>query len=374
MIEFAPYYYFVYWFVVMLFTIYKFDEIYRYRNYVVLYRSDYYTYLFILLAFLILFLGFRPISGAYFGDTSNYAATYKILQNTGVFDMSEAGGSNSDWLFSFVMFLCSQVTSVSVFFTIAIFFYLVIMFMGCRKIDTRHGMTLMLCCMGAFSFYAYAVNGVRNGVACSFVILALAGVCKRERILPIILSFIAISCHKSSALPIACMFFSYFFRNPKLMYAVWLVAIGVSLLFGDSIANIMSLVSYDDRLSTLSLKGDEVSQELGIELDNRFRWDFLIYSAIPILLGWYTLFVRKVYNNTYLIILGTYMYANAFWVLVIRDIFSNRYAYLSWFLYPIVLAYPLLNLPVFEKNHCQKTALILLAHFGFTTFMWMLGK
>lgn len=374
MIEFAPYYYFVYWFVVMLFTIHKFDDIYRCRNYVVLYRSDYYIYLFILLVFLILFLGFRPISGAYFGDTSNYAATYRILQNTGVFDMSEAGGSNSDWLFSLVMFLCSQVTSVSVFFTIAVFFYLVIMYMGCRKIDTRHGMTLMLCCMGAFSFYAYAVNGVRNGVACSFVILALAGVCKGERILPIILSFIAISCHKSAALPIVCMFFSYFIRNPKLMYAVWLGAIGVSLLFGDSIANIMSLVNYDDRLSTLSLKGDEISQELGIDLDNRFRWDFLIYSTMPILLGWYTLFVRKVYNNTYLIILGTYMYANAFWVLVIRDIFSNRYAYLSWFLYPIVLAYPLFNLPVFEKNHSQKVAWILLGHFGFTTIMWMLGK
>ena len=199
-----------------------------------------------------------------------------------------------------------------------------------------HGATLMLFYIGAFSFYGYAVNGIRNGVACSFVILALAGVCKGERTWPIILSFIAIGCHKSTALPLAAMFFTYFVKNPKLMYATWFGAIALSLVFG--------------------------------------RWDFLLYSAMPILLGWYAVFKRKVYNHTYLILLGTYIYANAFWVMVIRGLFSNRFAYLSWFIYPIVLAYPLLNLPVFKKNHSKKTAWILLAHFGFTTIMWMLGK
>lgn len=232
----------------------------------------------------------------------------------------------------------------------------------------------MLFCFGAFSFYTYAVNGIRNGVACSIVIMALAGVCKGDKIWPILLSFIAISCHKSTALPLACMFFTFFVRNPRYMYGIWIGAIAVSLLFGETITNIISLISYDERLAELTMRGDEMSELLEIELKNSFRWDFLLYSSMPILLGAYTLFYRKIYNNTYLILLGTYIYANAFWILVIRDVFSNRYAYLSWFLYPIVLAYPLLNLPVFKRNHSQKTAWILLAHFGFTTVMWMLGK
>jgi len=88
----------------------------------------------------------------------------------------------------------------------------------------------------------------------------------------------------------------------------------------------------------------------------------------------YTIFKRKLYDKTYLLILGTYMYANSFWVLAIRAMFSNRIAYLSWFIYPIVLAYPLLNFEVFKKNHSKKTAWILLAHFGFTTILWLLGK
>jgi hypothetical protein len=248
------------------------------------------------------------------------------------------------------------------------------MYNGCCKLDSRHGATLMLFCIGAFSFYGYAVNGIRNGVACSFVILAIAEVCKGERIWPIILSFIAISCHKSTALPLACMFFTYFVRNPRLMYVAWLGAIVISLAFGEAITSAFSLLSFDERLSVVGKAGEDVEVEWGELLENRFRWDFLLYSSMPILLGAYTLFVRKIYNNTYLILLGTYIYANAFWIIVIRDLFSNRFAYLSWFLYPIVLAYPLFNLPVFEKNHSEKTAWILMAHFGFTMVMWMLGK
>ena len=158
------------------------------------------------------------------------------------------------------------------------------------------------------------------------------------------------------------------------MYAIWLGAIAVSLVFGEAITSLLALFSFDERLAQVGKTGEDVAIEWGVEMENRFRWDFLLYSSMPILIGAYTLFVRKIYNNTYLILLGTYMYANAFWVIVIRDLFSNRFAYLSWYLYPIVLAYPLLNLPVFEKNHSQKAAWILMAHLGFTTVMWMLGK
>lgn len=232
----------------------------------------------------------------------------------------------------------------------------------------------MLFSIGAFSFYTYSVNGIRNGVACSFVILALGSMCSGKRVWPIVFSFIAISCHKSTALPLVCMFFTYFIRNPKLMYLAWFGAIALSLAFGETLGNLFSLLNYDDRLAANMQRGEDVAAEWGEVLENRFRWDFLLYSSMPIILGAYTLFVRKVYNNTYLILLGTYIYANSFWVLVIRGLFSNRFAYLSWFIYPIVLAYPLFNLPVFKKDHSKKAAYILLAHLGFTISMWMLGR
>lgn len=371
--EFAQYYYAVYWVIAMILTMYKFSTMSTLRGYMAFYKRDNYIPIVLFSVFFILFFGLRPISNV-FWDTVNYNSQYQIMQTYGTSDTELPSEVESDWLFYNVMMLCAQVFDIHVFLIIVIFFYVIMMFEGCRKMDSWHGATLMLFVIGAMSFYGYAVNGIRNGVACSFVILAIAYICQGNRIWPIILSFVAIGCHKSAALPLFCMFFTYFVRNPKFMYSVWLGAIIVSLLVGESIANLLSIVSYDERMAAIGQKGEDVAVEWGEVLENRFRWDFLLYSSMPILLGAYTLFVRKVYNNTYLILLGTYIYANAFWVIVIRDLFSNRFAYLSWYLYPIVLAYPLFNLPVFKRNHSQKAAWILLAHFGFTTIMWMLGK
>lgn len=363
--ELAPYYFTIFWFVSMLLTVNQFNMFNSLRRYTILYQRDDYKPMIWLSIFTVLFFGFRPVHYI-FGDTVVYDELYRMLQ----IDGTSVIGDHSDWLFYSFMAHCAPLMDINYFFAIVMCFYVAMMFAGCKKLDLRHGASLMLFCIGAFSFYGYAVNGIRNGVACSFVILALGAICKGERIWPIVFSFIAIGCHKSTALPLFCMFFTYFIRNPKLMYVVWIVAIALSLVLGEYIEMLLSIISYDDRLAS-ELMSDEAD---GVMMEHRFRWDFLLYSFMPILLGWYILFVRKFYNRTYLILLGTYIYANAFWVLTIRAIFSNRIAYLSWFLYPIVLAYPLFNLPVFKKDHSQKVAWILLAHFGFTTVMWMLGK
>ena len=202
-------------------------------------------------------------------------------------------------------------------------------------------------------------------MACSIVIIALACLCKKDKLLAIVLSLAAIGFHKSAILPIITMFFTYYVSKPKYMYIAWLGAIVVSLAIGGYIDNLLSSISYDERLAA-NLQGDDAD---GVIMEHRFRWDFLLYSSMPILLGWYTIFKRQLYDKTYLLLLGTYIYANSFWVLAIRAIFSNRIAYLSWFIYPIVLAYPLFHFPVFKKNHSEITAWILLGHFVLTTIL-----
>ena len=379
--ELAPYYFSLYWFVVMLITIRKYTLMRALNGYAVISQRDNYTPLVIFSMFYILFFGFRPASPV-FGDTYIYDVTYETMQKYGVYFMrisndgsvDVSNNAGSDWIFYSVMFLCAQIMSVRFFFVIVMFFYITMMYQGCLKLDYKHGATLMLFCIGAFSFYGYSVNGLSNGVACSFIILALARFCRGEKLLPSILAFIALGCHKSVALPIACALFTYYVRKPKYMYIIWVGSIFVSLAIGGYLSNMLTLLGFDERLAQNLQSGADVEQSWGVEMESRFRWDFLLYSSMPIVLGWYAIFKRKVYNNTYLILLGTYIYANAFWVILIRSLFSNRFAYLSWFLYPIVLAYPLLNLPVFKKQHSQKTAWILLTHFGFTTIMWLLGK
>ena len=368
--SFAPYYYLVYWLIVMLFTVRYFRFLNRFSGYTAISQQYDYRPLVIFSIFFILFFGFRPLifGNGLFGDTMNYYRTYTLIQDYGAFSMNGDTEASKDPLFYMLMFSCAQIMDAHLFFTICIFLYVALMFAGCRKLYSQHGALLMLFCYGAFEFYPFAVNGVRNGVACSIVIFALACLCKKEKLIAIVLSLAAIGFHKSAILPIITMFFTYYVSKPKYMYITWGIAVLISLTLGGYIDSLLSMMSYDQRLAD-NLQNNDAGD---IVLEHRFRWDFLLYSSMPILLGWYTIFKRQLYDKTYLILLGTYIYANAFWVLAIRAIFSNRIAYLSWFIYPIVLAYPLLNFPVFKKQHSKKTAWILLAHFGFTTLLWLL--
>jgi hypothetical protein len=71
-----------------------------------------------------------------------------------------------------------------------------------------------------------------------------------------------------------------------------------------------------------------------------FRWDFLLYSAIPVLVGWFFIFRKGYADKFYLWLFNIYLVANAFWILVVRANFSNRFAQISWFIMPLVLIYP----------------------------------
>ena len=59
--------------------------------------------------------------------------------------------------------------------------------------------------------------------------------------------------------------------------------------------------------------------------------------------------------------------------MVIKAAFSNRFAYLSWFIYPLVLAYGVIRLHIWEDQD-KKAGLILLGHAAFTLFMYLQGK
>ena len=59
--------------------------------------------------------------------------------------------------------------------------------------------------------------------------------------------------------------------------------------------------------------------------------------------------------------------------MVIKAGFSNRFAYLSWFIYPLVLAYGVIRLHIWEDQD-KKAGLILLGHATFTIVMHILGK
>ena len=225
----------------------------------------------------------------------------------------------------------------------------------------------------SFSCYSYGINGIRNGLGCSLDLIAISlfalGGAKRS--VGIVLMILAMGIHRSTALPSAAAIASlYFVKDTKTAIRFWIASIAISLVAGPLVERFFAALGFDDRMSDYA----STNQEEGAMdqfSSTGFRWDFLFYSSGAVVMIWYVTRYRKFKDSVYTILANSYLLCNAFWVMVIRSAFSNRFAYLSWFLYPVVMAYPLLRMNLW-KDQDRKTALIFFLYSGFTLFMFFI--
>lgn len=320
---------------------------------------------------LCIFIGFRPLSGQLFGDTIHYAENFEGVKIFGPNDNLDNEGKDDEWLWLAFLNNSADYISLSTYFTIIAIGYVFFAYLGIKRLFKNNTYGALLFYLGAFSFYSYGVNGIRNGLACAMVVCAISFFVipnKKNFIITALLCLLAVGIHKSSLLPIMCMFTSLFVRNVKLSISFWFFSILLYLFFRNPIENFFTDLGFDSRLSQYIETGEDGS--IPNEFKKGFRLDFLIYSFLPIALGLYTISKLKTnINLQYKIILNTYIFANAFWVMLMNAAFSNRFAYLSWFLYPVVLAYPCLKLNIWGTNQGKNAGVVLVLHSLFTCFM-----
>ena len=305
-------------------------------------------------------IGLRPVSGA-FGDTVNYALEYANL-DPHHFSVDWGG----EWIWSWLMNGCKAAgLSINVVFLIVAAGYILSALFAVRRLmpsDPMLGIVFLLC---SLMFFSFGVNGLRNGLACHLVLLG-ASLLFDDKWLPgILICLMAFGIHRSVLLPLAAIFVGLFMmRNVRYAIIFWVASIFISLAVGNVIADFFSSLGFDSRMTQYITIDDmsEFSRE-------GFRWDFLLYSAAPIVMAWYVCIRKECSDNWYNVLCVTYLLCNAFWVMVIRSAFSNRFAYLSWFLYPIIIAYPLVNRNI-RVDQDRFTGWILLAYAGFSVFMW----
>ena len=352
---------------ILLTWILTFVESRRMRNmpdFLLLKRTNYRISVVILMLFLIFLMGFRPPEVG--TDTGAYMSKYVKMMNGQIL----VDDDTKDWLFLYFQYFCAQIMSVSVFFLLVAFMYVFFVYVACRRFSRNNAALMFLFALGAFSFFSYGVNGIRNGLATSFVVLALSYISGniKEKLMCALLCIMAINCHGSAVIPVIAMCFSFFIKRSKFMFYLWGLAVLGSLVIGQSLSNIFLLFGIDERLAHyMTLENTAETEEALASVG--FRWDFLLYSFMPILLGWYCIFKKRICDTNYHLLLGTYIYSNAVWVILIRIPFSNRFAYLSWFLYAIVLSYPLFKFSIW-RNQGRKVAMIMMAHVTFTFLMY----
>jgi hypothetical protein len=310
----------------------------------------------LLVGFIIFYMGLRPLSGEYFGDMATYARFFRNLE------FSETAVFNKDIVFNYFMLFSSKIMSVNVFFLACAFLYVYSLYIVCKKWFPNYWFYAFLLLVGSFSFWSGGVNGIRNSMAGSVFLL---GISRDKRIFQIALILLAVGIHKSILLPSLGFLIAQFFNKPKVMIAFWLLCIPLSLAAGGFWENFFATLGFeDDRLSYLTdgnVNDDEFSS-------TGFRWDFLMYSATAVYTGWYFIVKKGFEDKVYYWLFNTYVFANAFWILVIRANFSNRFAYLSWFMMALVIIYPFMKKELI-KNQNKVLAKIIFVYFAFTFLM-----
>ncbi|MFH6769251.1 EpsG family protein [Gaetbulibacter aquiaggeris] len=313
---------------------------------------------YLLLFFLIIHIGQRPIS-ARFGDTTNYYKSYLAYANGA--PINDA----NDYGWHIFMKAMASITSIHTFFTVCAVIYIFPMYRISKLYFKEYWFYAFFMFIISFSFWTYGVNGMRNGAACS---LFLWGVTyQRNKVVMSLFFLIAVLFHKTTLLPIFAFIATSYFNNPKVYFKIWLLCIPLSLTLGTVWVSLFANLGFggDDRLA-----GYLTSQaEAGTFSQTGFRWDFLFHSTFAVFAGWYFVLKKKFVDQIYFQLLNTYLICNGFWILVINANYSNRFAYLSWFMMAIVIIYPLLKERFFINQHLM-IGKVMVLYFSFTYFMY----
>lgn len=300
--------------------------------------------------FYIIFFGTRPTSGIWMTDTEGYVNVYRLIQST---DFSNFAISDHELAWHW---LCDTMSKAGfepwIWLSVVAAIYILFNIWGTKLIFPHHVYLVFLFYTVFFLFYSGGTNGIRNADAYSIVFFAMAlfnhleG--KWKYVIIAALCWIGYQFHTSVIVTILSFALSVFIvKKTKTALYIWVAAIGLSLAAGNFLANIASGYIDDGRASKYLMYAENNNMMAGFS-HTGFRWDFLLFSSLPILLGWYVTVKRNVQDKFFQILLNTYIIANAVWIVFIYAAFSNRFAMLSWCIYPYVFCYPLIKFELWE--------------------------
>ncbi len=314
-----------------------------------------------LMLMVILYMGLRPISGRYFGDMRTYSKLFEYYASGGeIIKLKDYG-----W--HLFMQYCSGVMTAKFFFLLCAILYVMPLYKACDTWFKDNKYVVFLMFIASFSFWAYGTNGIRNGIATSLFVWAFS--LNKKNVFKYGLFVLSFLFHSSLIIPLSAFILTSFYKNPKTYFKGWFISIPISLVLGSVIESfIANLGIFDDDRVEYLIQGNINNDSFAY---TGFRWDFLVYSAFAVYAGYYFIIRKKFKDVFYIQLFNLYLTVNAFWILIIRANFSNRFAYLSWFLMAVVIFYPFFKQRFF-KNQQKFLIYTMLGYFGFSYFMFLI--
>lgn len=313
----------------------------------------------VLTIFMTLFIGFRPVSHQYFVDMYGYAMQFEMWarQTIGFYLDQE------NLIFDNIRANMATIgLSYTSFFVLIAAIYFGGMYYVCTRMFNSRKIIALLVWLAAFSTFTYGTNGIKAGSAGTVFLVALALYDSGRNILAYLIGVLSIGFHHSMFVPVTVFVVCTLYKKHKIYYYIWIVCFLIALFHITYFQNLfaqLSLFSGDESgthylTSSQAIKG--------------FRIDFILYSCVPIVLGWFYDKKGFVISDKYKTLLDVYILTNSIWLLCMYAEFTNRIAYLSWFMYPIVLIYPFLKESelIFNISLMKR---VVWGHLAFTLFM-----
>lgn len=300
----------------------------------------------ILMVSLVIYVGTRPLWC--YTDSGLYSRIFRMVQSG---EWNNLAQNPSEWFFSFIEWTCIKLTDAhGWFFVIACFYILGMCFAAWRCIPKHFTMAVMFL-FTAFSFWSYSNNGIRQGMGASLVMAGIACITPEysknwTKYLPaIILIILGCACHNSLYISFFAIIIWILKPEIKTAFTIWCVCLLLSPFSSNFIPIAGSLID-DHRM------GSYGSYEASADVFRRtgWRWDFILYSAMPVILAYYAIYKRHFNDFKFNTILNVYLITNALWMLINAIPYSNRFAYVSWSLYPLVLCMPLAKFNLFKSQ------------------------
>lgn len=266
-------------------------------------------------------------------DKPRYTSMFQSMYLWGITDVFKDSG----WII--YMWVCTKIfnNNVVLFYLLTASVYVISYLLFSRKYFDEKSFYFIVMSMGCLGFSSYATNTLRAGFAIAFIMFGLVS---EKKFWKLLFMLSAVMLHRSMIIPILGYFFAVFVKKDRVFYLIWIVCLILSLANFNLNPLIENLGFLDERVESY---GETLNSSMLSSYKMGFRWDFLIYSIIPMLISVYNIKKHSIEDTVLSRLLNMYIFVNAIWLLVIRISYSDRLAYLSWFLIPFITLYPVVK-------------------------------
>lgn len=278
-----------------------------------------------LCVFSIYIMTFIPDDASIATDRINYAHLFETGEATNITDIGFLG----------YVWLCRVLLrgNVDLFFGLSAIIYVGALWLLSKILCGRKSVYVIITAFMSLGFLSYNVNTLRAGLALALFLFAIASHVEKNKVMFVSFSVLSVLLHFSTALIVISYLLSLTRIKIKWYYFVWIVFLIISFL------NIASPLTDFVRLAD-NIKINGYLDARFVEYKVGFRWDFIMYSLFPLFIGYWFAIRNNYHNPIYLRLYKCYILTNAIWLLYIRIPFTNRVAFLSWFLLPFLVLLP----------------------------------